>query len=351
MRRFVAALSATLLIAASLVAFTPSHAYEIEAEKRFTAPSGAAKHTLEVISSADLAVFAPLVKAFQSENPDIEVRYVVASSAELYRAIALEGAAFDVAISSAMDLQTKLANDGLARAWRSTATASLPSWARWRDFVFAFTQEPAVVVLSTKALAGAPPPRTRAELIELLRANPERFRGRVGGYDVRKSGLGYLFSTQDARRSESFWRLTEALGELGLRLYCCSGDMISDLETGKLVVGYNILGSYAARRVAARDDLVIAPLSDYTHIMLRTALIPVRAPNPDLAGVFVDFLIASRTRKVIAAKTGLTPLDPKALAAEPSLRPIVLGPGLLVYLDRLKRKAFLEVWTRTITAR
>jgi len=52
---------------------------------------------------------------------------------------------------------------------------------------------------------------------------------------------------------------------------------------------------------------------------------------------------------VLARATHLTPL-----AAEPagpggqSLRPIVLGPGLLVYLDPLKRKRFLEAWRSRI---
>lgn len=31
-------------------------------------------------------------------------------------------------------------------------------------------------------------------------------------------------------------------------------------------------------------------------------------------------------------------------SAQPPFRPIPLGPGLLVYLDKLKRRQFLEAW-------
>lgn len=338
-----------VLLAAALLCAAPSPgaAFEQEAEKTYpaTAQGGG---TLAIISTADLEVFEPLILAYQRERPSVSIRYVVASSKELFRAIGEEGAAFDIAISSAMDLQTKLANDGHAAPWRSAATAALPDFARWRDRLFAFTQEPAVMVLSKAALNGAAPPASREELIDLLRADPDRLSGRVGVYDVRSSGLGYLFATQDARQSESFWRLVESIGALRPRLYCCSADMIAGLESGELLLAYNVLGSYATERVAARNDLLLLSLSDYTHIMLRTALTPRSAPNPAGAGDFIDFLVREDTRALIAAQTVLAPLNPERLADEPSLRPITLGPGLMVYLDRLKRRAFLRDWSRAM---
>ena len=78
--------------------------------------------------------------------------------------------------------------------------------------MFAFTSEPAAIVINRAAFEGLPIPETRQELIEALRARPDVFRGRIGTYDVRQSGLGYLFATQDARASETFWRLMEVMG-------------------------------------------------------------------------------------------------------------------------------------------
>ena len=84
------------------------------------------------ILTADLEVFEPYLLAFQAARPDLTIDYTVASSAELHRAIR-NGAVFDLALSSAMDLQFQLANDGYAqrhqsdrrspRSYRHAATA------------------------------------------------------------------------------------------------------------------------------------------------------------------------------------------------------------------------------------
>lgn len=75
-----------------------------------------------------------------ADNPALSVNYITVSTAQLMHAIHSEHAAFDVVVSGAMDLQTKIANDGLARAHRSAMTDILPDWARWRDHLFAFTR-------------------------------------------------------------------------------------------------------------------------------------------------------------------------------------------------------------------
>ncbi len=45
-----------------------------------------------------------------------------------------------------MDLQVKLANDGLARPVSIPDAADWPRWANWRDTAFALTVEPPVLV-------------------------------------------------------------------------------------------------------------------------------------------------------------------------------------------------------------
>lgn len=160
---------------------------------------------LRIISTADLAVFTPCLLAFQQQRPDIGIDYTVTSSADLAAAIR-DGAPFDLALSSAMDLQFHLANDGFARSYRSPITADLPDWARWRDMIFAFGAERAVVVVNAERIAGLPLPATRQELIALLRDHPQRFHGAVGTHDVRDSGLGYLFATKQIRSTDVHWR-------------------------------------------------------------------------------------------------------------------------------------------------
>lgn len=327
----------------------PAFGLEIEEETWFgSAGQGGELH---IISTTDTEVFAPLIAAYLARVPGVAIRYVVASSQDLYRAMVEEDGGFDLAISSAMDLQMKLVNDGWARAHGSAETARLPGWATWRDQLFAFTQEPVVIALSRGSLGSLPVPATRSALIELIRDNPGQFAGRIGTYDPRTSGAGYLFASQDARRSDTYWRLSEVMGGLDPRLYTSTGAMIDDLIDGRLTLAYNVLGSYLSRRMADWPDGEMVALRDYTHVLLRTAFIPAGATNPDQGGAFLDFLISEQGQELLAAETGLPRIDEGALAAEPHLRPIRLDAGLLVYVDPVKRQNFLEEWTAAVVQR
>lgn len=323
-------------------------AFEVEATKLYPAAGGGGGTHVRIISTADIDVFEPIILAFQQQNPGIAVDYTVAASAELMTAIFQEQEPFDLAISSAMDLQTKLANDGYARAYQSDAIEALPDWAKWRDQLFAFTQEPAVMVVSEEAFRDIALPTTREDLIELLRDHPNRFDGRIGTYDVRTSGLGYLFATQDSRNTGSYWRLTELMGRLNARLYCCSGQMITDIAEGKLAFAYNVLGSYATSRIKDTPGIRIVPFNDFLSVMLRTALIPKTATNPEAAGLMIDFLARLNTRPDLTEKTGLPPVSSDIGQLNNAMRPIRLGPGLLVFLDRLQRDTFLRSWSNSM---
>lgn len=332
---------ATFVFIALLSGLT--QAFEIEEERTFTVDSP--KSTLRIISTTDLNYFAPLVEVFQLRNPTVNVIYSVASSKELFKAIYEEGAEYDLAISSAMDLQVKLVNDGLTKSHQSNSTEAMPKWAKWRNHLYAFTQEPAVLVASKKGLNGFSVPQNRQELIALLRNNPEHFQGKIATYDIRESGAGYLFATQDVRQSELFWRLAEVVGSLEPKLFCCSSDMLDALESGEISFAYNVVGSYASAALKPDSNGFIVPLSDYTNFMLRTALIPVSSKNPELGGRFIDFLVDTSGQQLIRNKAGLPPIDEKLLSKHQYYRPISLGPGLLVYLDKIKRRRFLKQWS------
>lgn len=328
----------------SLIWAGPGAAYEIEGRQMFGDGKGT---VLRVISTTDIEILGPLVERFQAETPGVSVDYVAASSTELMKAIAEEGEHFDVALSSAMDLQTKLANDGFTVAHDGNARVNVPQWGRWRDHVLAFSLEPASFVVNRAAFAGLEIPRTRQALVTLLRNQPNRFRGKIATYDVEKSGLGFLFATQDARSSDTYWRLLEVMGGLGVRLFCCSAEMIEAVARGDVVVAYNVLGTYARARTDLADQIEVIDPQDFTHTMMRTAVILKTSEQKDLAGGFVDFLLSAAwgTRRI--------PEFPFREAMRRStenahVRPIHLGPGLLVFLDHQKRARFLREWNNAV---
>ena len=315
-------------------------AQEWEDQQRFEGTE--ATRTLRVLSSTDTSFFAPIIQRFLREQPGWAIEYFVHSTAEIDRRFRGNPTEYDLVISSAMDLQLKLANDGFASQINDI---DYPDWAQWRQSLFAFTTEPAAIVINRAAFAGQDIPQTRQDLIRALRARPEVFRGRLGTYDVRQSALGYLFATQDARASETFWRLMEVMGGLDIRLYCCSGEMIDDLYSGKIAVAYNVLGSYALARRDTHDALEIILPSDFPTTMMRTAFVPSGASNAQMGAEFIRFLIALQS---VAAPEdfSLPPLNLEQSSIAQST--IALEPALMTYLDRLKRRTFLKEWESAI---
>ena len=311
-------------------------AQDWEDRKIFKDPG--ATTTLRIVSSTDTDLFAPLIEGFVDRNPDIAIEYLVTGTADIDRRFRKTPDAFDISVSSAMDLQFKLTNDGYALELESV---SHPAWAQWRQSLFAFTSEPAAIVINRAAFEGLPIPRSRQELIEAMRARPDVFRGRIGTYDVRLSGLGYLFATQDARSSETFWRLMEVMGGLDTQLYCCSGEMIDDLTNGTIVVAYNVLGSYAEARAESQNILETVLPSDFPTTMMRTALVSKETDEPAAARRFIQFLVTYQSNPTDETRA-LPPLHDRENGTENAT--IALEPALMTFLDTLKRTKFLSEW-------
>jgi len=323
-----------------------------------------------VYASADLDVVKPVVEDFEALHPGVRVEYHDMQSAELHARVVDEArrgvVGADVVWSSAMDLQVKLVNDGHAQPHRSAETAALPRWAVWKDEAFGTTYEPAAIVYNKRLLAEADVPDSHAGLIRLLDRAPAQLRGRVATYDPERSGLGLLLHTQDAQANPIvFWQLARGMGQNGLEQHAASGDMLDRLAAGKLVLAYNVLGSYAHRRARNDPALGVALPRDYTLVLSRVAFIARGARHPAAARLWLDHLLSTRGQALLAANLGLLPVRTDAGTAgadsaaallhqnlQHAFRPIRIGSGLLAYQDQAKKDAFLRQWdaaTRPVT--
>ncbi|MCP3464055.1 MULTISPECIES: ABC transporter substrate-binding protein [unclassified Bradyrhizobium] len=328
-------------------------AFAENADSDGKAGAGDTRTRLVVKATTDIAEATELVAEFMKLNPEVRVQYSKISSTELYDEIAKpfgQAAAVDVAWSSAMDLQIKLANDGYASEYRSTELEGIPDWARWKDRAYGITAEPVVIVFNKRLLRGSLVPKDRAELLRVLTNHPAVFHGKIATYDPELSGTGLLFLSQDVRVTADTWKLVAAMGQSGVKLYTSSAAMIDRVSTGDLVLAYNVLGSYALERAKHEPDLGVIFPGDYTLLLSRIALIPRSAEQPELARRFVDFLL-SRTGQTLLARHSLgsvrddmKPAIPGFVGAEKALRPIALSIDLLTYLDQAKRRRFLRDW-------
>lgn len=318
--------------------------------KRFPA-QGPATAQLRIQGSTDIEVFAAVIADYQRLHPGTEVVYEDVIAWDMYDRYLhpqTGAAGADLLISASMDLQTKLVNDGHALEHRSPQTEALPQWARWRNEIFAISYEPVAIVYNTRRLPAAKVPHTRRELLALLRDPAMPLRGKVGTYDVERSGVGYLFATQDAQLGSIAGALLAALGDNQVHLEERTGVLLDKVAQGELVLAYNVLGSYAQARIDAGAPLAIVQPEDYTLVALRTAVIPRRAPHVAEARRFLDYLLSPRGQQVLAREARLAPIVSAPARTAPPFRPIALGPGLLVYLDALKRQQFLDAWRSSV---
>jgi iron(III) transport system substrate-binding protein len=325
--------------------------------------SPATAATVVIYAAADLQVVAPLIADFERLHPEVKVEYHELNSAELYARFLREAGAesrADVVWSSAMDLQMKLVNDGHAQPYRSAQTEALPPWAVWKGEAFGTTYEPVGFVYNRRLLRPDSVPQTHAELLRLLTEHPERFRRRLTAYDPHRSGLGYLLHSQDLEANPVlFWNLVTTLGAVGLDTEPTTAEMIDRIVSGRAVLGYNVLSSYALSRAAADARIGIVLPRDYTLVMSRIAFISRYAPHPDTARIWLDYLLSSHGQAVLN-RIGLlsvrSDVAGEGSAAElrnrlgKAFRPIVLGTALLTYLDRMKRQLFLDRWDAALRA-
>jgi len=111
----------SLALVATVLAL-PAQAQDVLTETRVTqfgAWQDTASATLIIDGSTDTEVFAPVLEAFAKRVPDVAIRYREITTNELYQ-LAESGCsgnapAADLVVSSSIDQQVKLANDGCAQ--------------------------------------------------------------------------------------------------------------------------------------------------------------------------------------------------------------------------------------------
>jgi iron(III) transport system substrate-binding protein len=315
---------------------------------------------LVVYGATDSKAVQPLVKDFNALYPGITVEYNDMNSTEVYNRFISEAAAggdtADALWSSAMDLQIKLAAGGYALPYKSVEADKIPGWAVWKDMAYGTTYEPAVFVYNKRLVTGAEIPQTHADFARII-AQP-KFKDKVTTYDIEKSGVGFMFMTQDAQDFPQFGALQQAFGAARVRVQSSTGTMLERISSGENLIGYNVLGPYALVRAKNDPSLGVVLPKDYTLVMSRVQFINKSAKHPNAAKLWMDYILSKRGQTVIANESKLfairadvtgetTSAELVKQVGEKNLKPLVVGPAVMEYLAPAKRMAFLKQWKET----
>jgi iron(III) transport system substrate-binding protein len=313
-----------------------------------------------IYTSTDAKQAQPLVEAFKQTYPGVEVEVNDLGTNGSYNRALSEAAAkqvgSDLVWTSAMDLQMVLVDKGLADSYRSPETKNLPAWGHYKDTLFGTSLEPSAILYNKKLFPAEWVPKSRAELIKVLKDRREQLKGKVTTFDPEKSGTGFFFATADLRQTTDFWDLVAAFGAAEGKVYGSSGAMREKIVSGEHVLAFNIIGSYALEWAKENPNLGVAFQNEYTSTFSRVANISKGAPHPNAARLFLDFMLSEKGQKALADK-GVPSIrsDVGSLNAASlnklvggGLKPTPVDDQLTHYMDPKRRAEFFQQWKKSL---
>jgi iron(III) transport system substrate-binding protein len=164
-----------------------------------------------------------------------------------------------------------------------------------------------------------------------------------------------------ARDQEQFgdiWSVIRAMGAAGVKLYSTSQAILERVADGRFLLGYNILGSYAADWASRHPDVGIVLPKDYTVVMSRIGLVPQAAAAPDLGRRYLEFFMSKEGQTIMARELQIPAVSPEVAGNNTAttlremlggqLKPVPVSLGLMVYLDQVKRARLISRWNEVL---
>lgn len=304
---------------------------------------------------------APLVQDFMRMYPGIAVDYDGELGSNEMDAWVREhdgkadGA--DVVWSSSMDLQMELVKEGYAQAWHSPQADKVPAWANYRDMAFGTTFEPVAIVYNKDLVQGDQIPRDHASFARIIR--DPRFKGKVTAFDIEKSGVGFMFAAQDLQHYKDMPALLNSMGAAAYQPSPGTGNMLTKINSGEYLIGYNVMGAYAmSRSQADLQHLGVVLPKDFTMVLTRVSFIAAHARHPNAAKLWTDYLLSPHGQKVLGDAVKLAPIraDVDAEVSQAKLlreinghvRPIAVNIELTGPIQPQRHEELLHSWKQAV---
>lgn len=362
-RRIVVGLLATsALVATSIGAAAQSVPAGYPANYADVVAAAKKEGKLTVYTSTDSAQAKGLLDAFRKAFPGIDIDWNDLGTNNSYNRVISEAAASqvtaDIVWSSAMDLQANLVEKNLTAPIDSPEAAAIPEWARYKNQAFGTSVEPAAIIYNKNLFPADAVPKSRADLIKLMQERKDALKGKVATFDPEKSGMGFLWATNDVTQTKTFWDLAKAFGAAQGKTYSSSGQMREKVLSGEHTIAFNVIGSYAIDWAKKSPAIGVAFQNEYTAAFSRVVVVTKGAPHPNAARLFIDFML-SKAGQEAAASSGMPSVRADVAAGTDNieslkkltggnLQPIPLDGKLVDWLDPKKRSEFLGEWKKAI---
>lgn len=247
----------------------------------------------------------PVVAAFRTAHPDIAVEALELGPSEAferYRAESGSGVATaDLLIVSSVSDWLNASQQGLVAPYVSPEAGALPEWSRPLPGVYTFSADPMVTIWNSATVPEDQRKTAMLDYLAAIPANPALFDGKVATYDGRFAFGGAINHAFVARHGDAAWTLFEKAGPM-TRPGGGAGGMVEKTASGEVNSAFFVSGPVVFSRLAEMGGLIAwAFPSDGVPIVPRGMGIPAKAPHPEAAQVFVDFVLSPAGQAAVAS--------------------------------------------------
>ncbi len=282
-----------------------------------TAAETAAGELIVYTSRAE-SLFKPVIEAFNQQYPDVQVTMLTGSNGELAAKLLEERAnpQADLLVNSDTLTMESLAEQGLFAPNASPEVAAVPENLRADDGSWvALTLRPRVIMYNTDLVAAEDVPTTMMGLTD------PQWQGQIGAADSRNGAMvAQLVAMRHLQGEEAMTALVQGLVANDTQWFGGHTDVRKAVGAGELKLG--LVNHYYYHLSAAEGAPVGIVYPDQGEgelgliVNSTNAGIIDGASNPELAKLFIDYMLSPEGQKVYADLNFEYPVTPGVATAE-----------------------------------
>lgn len=254
----------------------------------------------------------PVIEGFNKHYPWIKVETLDLGSGTVHSRWEAEAGSgsrtADLLVSGANDRWARYGLEGTMMPYESPESGKLPDFAKPYPGVNVMSTDPLVITYNAMLLSEGERPTGFQSLVEMAKADPGKFKGRITTYDAARNSFGLA----------SWWQMLQVKGDEGwaglreigpmIRGETSGGPMNEKIAAGEYLVGIGVSGITIFPRLEQPGGKVLgfAFPDDGTPVMMRGLGIPKDTSNPNSAKLMLDYLLSHEGQTLIG-KGGLTP--------------------------------------------
>lgn len=354
---------AALTLAACAPAATPTAAPQptaavVDEYAQMIEASKNEKDGLLVYSIMSEKNWAPVIAGFNAKYPWITVTTTDLGAYEVferyYTEVAGNARTADFIATAAPDGWINFAAKGGVAPYVSAEDANVPAVGKIASGIYAVSTDPMVLIWNKQLLPE--PPKSMAELVSAIQADPEKFKGKLVSYDAEGEGFGYgLNYYYTSVKGDTAWKTLEALGSTEVKILTSGGKMIDSVLAGESSVGYFVSLITVKPRLADSEALLgWTYLPDAQIVVVRGMAVTQKAASPNSAKLLLDYILSAEGQ-IAFANGGLTAYRADVAATAPlhlsQVAAAVGGEQNLIFshpsaeiADTAKHDAFIAKW-------